>query len=172
MKKEEANQEKVESVVSHSFKEGSPKVKLIASFDGLEPVVLSHTQAKEATIQVSLGSSVIINDESNKRSLKLSLVEDEGDNAKEHINVQLSEIEDTLSRGIAHFAFRKANGKVREAFGTRNVGLIPGEPTEFKGRDKNYTPNPDQVNYYDLESRAWRSFMKDKFIAKFDASHL
>jgi len=65
--------------------------------------------------------------------------------------IPIADLETHMNQRAVKFFFVKRNGDLREALGTRNIGLIPqsGQPT---GR-----PAPNSVvNFYDLEKGKWR----------------
>lgn len=68
-----------------------------------------------------------------------------------------------LNKGIVRFTYRKVDGTIREALGTRNLDIA---------RDalSIYIPNPtsgrnNPTAYYDLEKEDWRSFKAENVIA-------
>jgi hypothetical protein len=64
-----------------------------------------------------------------------------------------------LRRGAVRFTFYKKDGTIREAYGTRNLAVAS---TKLGGVSipKPYgEKNPNA--YYDLEKRAWRSFIPE-----------
>lgn len=68
-----------------------------------------------------------------------------------------------LNKGIVRFTYRKVDGTIRKAIGTRNLaearlhfGLIV--PTPKTGRN-----NP--TAYYDIEKEAWRSFVAENVLS-------
>lgn len=71
------------------------------------------------------------------------------------ISWHLHKIKTKMRIGEVHFSYKKTDGSIREALGTLNLNMIPQDASTFTG---NYTKNPDQVRYYDIESRGWRSF--------------
>ena len=67
---------------------------------------------------------------------------------------------------VVEFAFKKADGTTRHAFGT----LMPDAIESFIGpaTGTTRTPNPDVVVYFDVDAQAFRSFRKDRFIGIID----
>ena len=68
-----------------------------------------------------------------------------------------------LNKGIVRFTYRKVDGTIREALGTRNLDIA---------RDalSIYIPNPtsgrnNPTAYYDLEKEDWRSFKAENVIS-------
>ena len=60
---------------------------------------------------------------------------------------------------VAHFHFRKKNGELRSAFGTRSSEIIQQyEKTPQSNPSKERTIRGDCVCYFDIEKQAWRSF--------------
>jgi hypothetical protein len=81
-------------------------------------------------------------------------------------------IQERLRAGIAHFTFKKADGSVREAYGTLAPGLIPERPmtteqAEAKLANKPKPENPNVQTYYDLGAQDWRAYTISKVIALF-----
>jgi hypothetical protein len=72
---------------------------------------------------------------------------------QETTSTQLREI---LNNGVVRFQFRKRDGSIRNALGTRNVDLIPKDE---------YVKHVDDINekksvvFFDLEARDFRSLM-------------
>ena len=70
-------------------------------------------------------------------------------------------IKERLASGDVHFTYRKKDGTEREAYGTRNTGII---------KDHNATPSGTGtekigvITYYDLDSNGWRCFKIENFI--------
>lgn len=61
-----------------------------------------------------------------------------------------------LDENVARFQFRKMDGSIRNALGTRNEVLIPKEEC-IKYIDD---ISPKSVVFWDLEEKAFRSFSK------------
>jgi len=78
----------------------------------------------------------------------------------------MNEIANTLHTLLAHnivyFTFRKVNGEIRHAVGTRNLDIARNQTGE-------YIPNPrceEQPNsYYDVEKMGWRSYKPENLIS-------
>ena len=78
----------------------------------------------------------------------------------------MNEIANTLHTLLAHnivyFTFRKVNGEIRHAVGTRNLDIARNHTGE-------YIPNPkgaEQPNsYYDIEVMGWRSYKPENLIS-------
>lgn len=71
-----------------------------------------------------------------------------------------SHLKQQLLCGAVHFAYRKNNGELRIAYGTRNLETIP-EDNHPKGTGA----SPVQTySYYDLRANGWRSFYLDKLV--------
>jgi hypothetical protein len=65
-------------------------------------------------------------------------------------------VQERLATGVAHFQFAKADGQLREAYGTTNSQLIErliGPPKE-----STRMPDPNYVNYFDLDAMQFRKF--------------
>lgn len=67
---------------------------------------------------------------------------------------------DRLKNGIVHFAYSKADGIAREAFGTLDPKQLPPAPEAKPGADAKpkKAPNPNVQSYYDLGVKDWRAF--------------
>ena len=67
-----------------------------------------------------------------------------------------------LANNIVSFTFRKVNGEIRHAKGTRNLDIARNHTGE-------YIPNPrgeEQPNsYYDVEVMGWRSYKPENLIS-------
>lgn len=76
---------------------------------------------------------------------------------------------EALNDGTARIKFEKADGSIRELYGTRNGDLIPEAftPTLNEGlnRAEARAANENVVTVFDLEANGWRSFRKDKFLS-------
>ena len=67
-----------------------------------------------------------------------------------------------LASGDVHFTYRKKDGTVREAYGTRNTNII----NEYNASPKGNSSEKDGViTYYDLDLNGWRSFKVENFIS-------
>lgn len=66
-------------------------------------------------------------------------------------------IEEALDKTTVKFAYKKANGELRFAEGTRNLSLIEKEhhPT---GNSKS---NDEYIRYFDFEANGWRMFKEE-----------
>ena len=66
------------------------------------------------------------------------------------INTDILELK--LEEGVIRFTFRKKDGSVRTALGTRNLSLIPKEDAP-----KNPFEGDRALTYWDLEARNYRA---------------
>lgn len=76
---------------------------------------------------------------------------------------------EALHNGEVEFKFKKKDGSTREARGTLKADLMDVEPkaTDKKvedGKKKRFVP-PTVIVYWDLDSKAFRSFRKENFIS-------
>lgn len=73
-----------------------------------------------------------------------------------------------MHNSIMYFSYAKMsdNGQPRNAYGTLDQELIAFHGGTPNGNSPNAarTPNPETVQYFDLEKMAWRSFRKDNFL--------
>lgn len=67
--------------------------------------------------------------------------------------IQVKELRDTLTKSVARFRFKKLDGTLREALGTRNVDLIPRETSPKFIEDQ----TSKAIVYWDLEEEGFRS---------------
>ena len=84
------------------------------------------------------------------------------------MNMELSDfkiteeaIKEVLASGDVYFTYRKKDGTEREAYGTRNTGIIEDHNATPTG---NGTEKAGVIAYYDLESEGWRCFKIENFI--------
>lgn len=70
---------------------------------------------------------------------------------------QLYRLTDRMQAGVVRFAYEKADGTLRRAYGTLQdiAALIKGTGRSDDGRT---------VKYYDIEAVGWRSFKVENFI--------
>ena len=74
-------------------------------------------------------------------------------------------LESKMLEQAVRFQFRKKSGEVRDAVGTRNLEMMiqeDGNRYEFKTAGKPECPTT--MGYWDLEKKAWRSFVLTSFI--------
>lgn len=78
------------------------------------------------------------------------------------MNYAANALHSLLASNIVAFTFRKVNGEIRHAVGTRNLDLARNHTGE-------YIPNPkgtEQPNsYYDIEVMGWRSYKPENVIS-------
>lgn len=68
---------------------------------------------------------------------------------------------ESLAEGEQIFKFRKSDGEIREAVGTRNSELIPDA---FRPKT-NVVKYSTAIPFFDLEKMAWRSFSMNTLIS-------
>lgn len=67
--------------------------------------------------------------------------------------MKATELKAALRKGLVKFTFKKVDGSIREAFGTRNMKYVPTE-----NHPKGTGVEVDSVvKFYDLDKQAWRS---------------
>lgn len=66
-----------------------------------------------------------------------------------------------LINGTAHFIYRKANGELREAWGTLLNKVVTKNINDYGEPRKYYNLQA----YFDIEQQEWRSFKYENFIA-------
>lgn len=88
-------------------------------------------------------------------------------------------IEQLISRlksGTAVFFYEKENGETREAYGTLNAEIIdmfldaPKEnPKRRQLRDESSSNH--YIHYFDIDKKAWRMFLKGRFLGIDNSFH-
>lgn len=68
-----------------------------------------------------------------------------------------------LSKGIVTFTYRKVDGTIRNAVGTRNLGMLRTAYGIFVPSPKTGRDNP--TSYYDINKEDWRSFKAENVLA-------
>jgi hypothetical protein len=69
----------------------------------------------------------------------------------------LTNIVTALNEGTVSFSYRKADGSTRKATGTTKADLIPESDRASSNAN---TDTSEQVRYYDIDSKGWRSFSR------------
>ena len=74
---------------------------------------------------------------------------------------------DAISNGFARFTYRKTDGTIRQALGTRSLLLIPADklprdPVEIKD---GWDDIVKAIPYFDLMKKEWRSFNVLNFVS-------
>ena len=89
-----------------------------------------------------------------------SLYPDEKDRQmRENVMQRYIILHQVMKDDVAHFHFRKKNGELRSAFGTRCSEIIQQcEQTQQQAPAKERSVKGDCVCYFDIEKQAWRSF--------------
>lgn len=80
---------------------------------------------------------------------------------KELMDDMVCNLKSEMRKREVKFRYNKKNGELREALGTLNSEIY-GEENEPFGNGKSVSEN--QVRYYDLNSKGWRSFIADNLI--------
>ena len=75
----------------------------------------------------------------------------------------INELKTKLANGIAHFAFVKKNGEIREAWGT-TMSNIAKAKTNGRGESRESFAT---TAYFDVEKGEWRSFRWETLIKVF-----
>ena len=74
-------------------------------------------------------------------------------------------LQEKMVEQAVKFQFKKKDGTIRDAVGTRNLEMMvqeDGNQYEFKTSGKPECPTT--LGYWDLEKKAWRSFTLTSFI--------
>lgn len=78
--------------------------------------------------------------------------------------VLLDELKKRMKDEVTHFSFKKKDGTIRQAYGTRDGELIGRYPTPSSGKGNTRTRSAGTFPYFDIERRAWRSFKLESFL--------
>ena len=81
---------------------------------------------------------------------------------KELVKNMAFELKAKMRNGKVKFKYTKKNGEIRDALGTLNSDIY-GKENEPTGNG--YSVPEDQIRYYDLNSKGWRSFIIDNLIS-------
>ncbi len=77
---------------------------------------------------------------------------------------KIQHLRDHLDDGVVVFKYRKVDGSIRLAVGTRNVKFFVPEDCIPKGGQNENVENFRVVPYYDLQAQGWRSFRIDQLV--------
>ena len=75
---------------------------------------------------------------------------------------------EALNNGMARFVYRKADGTIRTALGTRSAALIPAEKLpkgDMSDKVEILDNGVKAIPYFDLEKMEWRSFRVLLFVS-------
>lgn len=78
----------------------------------------------------------------------------------------MKDIKNLLENGVVTFTFKKANGEMRTATGTRV--LDPEVATGYTSSDApkgERSAFPGVIPYWDLDKQAWRSLREDSLVS-------
>lgn len=73
-------------------------------------------------------------------------------------------LNELLNKGVVKFSYKKKNGEVRNAIGTKNFDYVSenfGDEMLPKGGN---TYTDEVIRYFDTNSEGWRSFRKENFL--------
>lgn len=73
-------------------------------------------------------------------------------------------LNELLNKGVVKFSYKKKNGEVRNAIGTKNFDYVSenfGEEMLPKG---GHIYTDEVIRYFDTNSEGWRSFRKENFL--------
>ena len=73
----------------------------------------------------------------------------------------LDTLKQMMHDGVVNFVFKKVNGEIREAFGTRADDVLKLHGSTPSGKRK---PSPSTFPYYDIEKGDWRCFKPESLI--------
>lgn len=77
-------------------------------------------------------------------------------------------IKELLNEGIVEFTFKKVNGEIRTAKGSRSVSVLLNTDSGFTEDDKPTGVGKESTTscpYWDFEKQAWRSVRLDSVIS-------
>ena len=77
----------------------------------------------------------------------------------------LEEFSKMLHEGIVDFEFIKKDGSVRQAKGTLVAEYLPAPKSDSDGTTRKQ--NENVLVYFDMEKKAFRSFVKESFVGAF-----
>lgn len=77
----------------------------------------------------------------------------------------LAEFNKMLHEGIVDFEFIKKDGSVRQAKGTLVAEYLPAPTDDSDGTTRK--KNENVMVYFDMEKKAFRSFVKESFVGAF-----
>lgn len=77
----------------------------------------------------------------------------------------LEEFSKMLHEGIVDFEFIKKDGSVRQAKGTLVAEYLPAPKADSDGTARKQ--NENVLVYFDMEKKAFRSFVKESFVGAF-----
>lgn len=79
---------------------------------------------------------------------------------QESVQDKFEVLREKMHTSIVHFKYEKADGSIREAFGTLKENLV-------KVQLQGVREVPETVfTYWDLEADGWRCFRKDRYIGE------
>lgn len=77
----------------------------------------------------------------------------------------VEDLKQMLHEGIVNFEFIKKDGSVRSAKGTLLAEYLPEKKADSDASPRKH--NENVVVYFDLEKKAFRSFVKESFVGAF-----
>lgn len=77
----------------------------------------------------------------------------------------LTEFSNMLHEGIVEFEFIKKDGSVRSAKGTLVAEHLPAPKADSDGTSRK--TNENVMVYFDMEKKAFRSFVKESFVGAY-----
>ena len=73
---------------------------------------------------------------------------------------------DAISNGLARFTYRKQDGTIRTALGTRAPRLIPPDKVpKLPQTNEEWQDRAKSIPYFDLDKNEWRSFNVLNFVS-------
>lgn len=75
---------------------------------------------------------------------------------------------DAISNGFARFTYRKTDGSIRTALGTRSLSLVPVDKLpkgDMSDGAATWEDNVKAIPYFDLDKNEWRSFSVLNFVS-------
>ena len=116
---------------------------------------------KYATLKPEKMTQIIVKTDEVSAQRIETIAERNGNNIFDALakNLLIEKLAQRLENGIAHFAYRKVNGEIREAYGTRFGRLVK---KHIKGTGRS---NYGTFSYFDVERGEFRSFRLENILA-------
>ena len=111
-------------------------------------------------------------DDDNYEVELVTSINESGDDDIDNVRITPEVIRKTLASGIVHIVYMKSDGTERQAFATTNPQIIADNNALYDGsknQKRNYSPT--QIRYYDLTSKAFRSFVMPRLTMVYDEAY-
>ena len=94
-----------------------------------------------------------------------------GNDGRIKANLSAKMMRKALSKGIVHIVFIKADGSERQAYATTNEEVLEINKALPSGSGRNNLTNENQVRFYDMTIKKWRSFLMERLTIVYDESY-